>query len=118
MPNNTIEQYNFYVFFPGGYKNRVSDVIKDIIDIFVMKKNDREKVYLGTLYTSSMVNDIFQSGELFIAERNMIIIKDLNRSTVYKAIEKIIDDNYLDNILSYDEYVNIFETKDIRYDLL
>lgn len=116
--NHPYDFYDFYIFFPGGYENRVSNVNKDIVDIFVIRKNNLKKVYLGTLYTIDIINDIFRSGDLFVTEKNMIIISDLNRSTIYQSIAQIIDDDYLENILSYEKYSDIFENNELRDDLL
>lgn len=119
MENKIYNNYNFYIFFSAGYENRVSDVEKDIVDIFVVDKRDFSKVYIGTLYTLKVINEIIETENNFIIEKNIVIIKNLYRETIYHCVKHLFDNKIIDAIFSeIGSYESVFGVNEIRYDLL
>lgn len=117
--NKLYLKYDFYIFFPGGYKNRVSDVEKDISDIYVVEKKDLSVVFIATLYTIELLKEMFNNGEPFVAEKGMIIIKNLEKETIYECVKQLFNEDSFNNIfLNIGDYKTTFSTKDLRYDLL
>ncbi|MEN4758932.1 hypothetical protein ABEG63_01210 [Chryseobacterium sp. C39-AII1] len=117
--SNLDSNYDFYVLFPGKYNNRVKDIEKDIIDIFVIKKTNLSLVYTASLYTIKILNEMFNNGYIYISEKGMVVIRDLERKTIYQCIDEMINEENFQNVFyEIGSYNTVFGVDNFRYDLL
>ncbi|TFF34242.1 hypothetical protein [Mucilaginibacter psychrotolerans] len=92
------------IFLPVGYD--IKDVNNDNTDINVVLPNN--KVYFGTLFTQKNIQVLMEKDEqIFFWSTDMVIVKDLSKSTIHKAIQELFDTNYLTHAFS--EIGNISE---------
>ncbi len=83
---------NFKIKFPGGY--RVSDIENDNLDVNVILPGG--EVYFGCLFTLANIRQLMeQEGDHAFWATDMIVVSNLTRQTISKAIQELIDDGYL-----------------------
>lgn len=88
---------DFKIVFPIGYQ--VSDVFDDNLDINIVFENG--DVFFGTLFTLSNVEKIMSNeNEDHFWSTDMLIVRNLELSTIKKAINKIVYENYEEEIFS------------------
>lgn len=82
----------YKVLFPTGYQ--VEDVLNDNMDVHIVTA--KSDVFFGTLFTAVNVQELIakQGGSYFWAT-DMVIVKNLEKETIKKAIDEIIADGYL-----------------------
>jgi hypothetical protein len=98
------QMLEFKIIFPTGYK--ILDINSDNIDINVVLPNG--EVYFGTLFTNTNIKYLMnQERQHYFWATDMIIIEDLSKETIYKAIEELIESNYLSQALTK---IGIIET--------
>ena len=87
----------FKILFPTGYQ--IKDIYDDNIDINIVTSN--QDVFFGTLFTLPNINKLSKSdGHAYFWATDMVILRDLNKSTIKEAISQIINDHYLSIIFS------------------
>jgi hypothetical protein len=83
----------FKIIFPSGYD--VKNINNDNIDINVVLPNER--VYFATLFTLQNIQMLMQSSELsYFWSTDMIIVKNLEKETIKKAVTQIIAEFHLE----------------------
>ena len=113
--------FDFFISFPGGY--RISNIMNDNADIYIVLKNNYSIVYSTTVFTLENIKMIMENNdERWFWSNNFFIVKDLSRETIYKSVDEILKDESLDidTIFSKikETFFNLVESKEIREDLL
>ena len=76
------------IFLPVGYD--IKDVSNDNTDVNVVLPNN--KVYFGTLFTQKNIQVLMEKDkQSFFWSTNMVIVKDLSRPTIHRAIQELFD---------------------------
>lgn len=87
---------SFKVICPGGYT--VEDMYNDNIDVNIILPDER--IFFATFFTIINIQDLMQKDELkeYFWATDMVIVKDLGKETLRKAISKIIEEGYTETI--------------------
>lgn len=87
----------FKIISPGGYS--VSDVLNENIDINVILED--EVVYFATCFTPLNIETLLlkEEKEVYFWATDMLIVKDLKKSTIREAVSQIIEDDLTEKIL-------------------
>lgn len=87
----------YKILYVNGY--RVKDILNDNLDVFVAFENG--KVFVGTMYTLLNIRSIMRhNNEIYFWGSDMIILEDLDRLTIQKAIKEMIKDGYFESAFS------------------
>ena len=87
----------FKIRFPGGYD--IEDVFNDNIDLNVVLQDKR--VFFATAYTIKNIEYLLEKDQdIYFWSTDMFIIKDLEKITIKKSIEKIIENDFFESIFS------------------
>ncbi len=85
----------FKIIFPAGYI--VKDIANDNIDINVILSDGT--VYFGTLFTLANIQYLLsETTQVYFWSTNMLIVKDLSKSTIRYSISQVLQDEYFDVI--------------------
>lgn len=86
----------FKILFPSNYQ--INDVLNDNIDVHVVLKNG--DVFFGTVFTILNIQDLMSSDaeRSYFWSTNMIILKNLTKGAILKAIDEVITNGYLEHI--------------------
>lgn len=110
----------FKLRFPSGY--RVKDIGNDNLDVHVITPDD--KVYFGTLFTMVNIKELMaKEDSCYFWATDMIVVKSLSYDVLHEAIQKMIDDGYLNKAFSvigtvssiYTEYDNFEQVPFMRF---
>lgn len=84
------------VRFPTGYQ--VEDVFNYNLDFHLILENG--KVFYGTFFTLDNIHSLMKANQLvyFWAE-DMVIMENLRKETLRKALDNIMDDGFMKMIL-------------------
>lgn len=105
----------FKVFFPGSYD--VKDVYNDNHDLNIILEDGR--VFFATFFTPENINNLIKKEEFeyFFWAVDMCAIRDLKKSTIRKAVEKIIDYGIFENVFDQIGTIDtVFKHRKITYD--
>jgi len=81
----------FKISFPSGYN--IENISNDNIDMMVAFED--ETVYYATLFTVSNIQELIEKdNDVYFWAQNMFVVKDLSTTTIRKAVEKSIIDEY------------------------
>jgi hypothetical protein len=86
---------NFKIVFPAGYQ--IKNYYNDNLDVNIIL--DSDKVFFGTLFTPMNI-DFLIKGDIFFWATDMLVVRDLKKNTIRRAITKIINEGHLSNIFS------------------
>jgi hypothetical protein len=87
----------FKLIYPSGYK--IEDVLNDNIDINIITEDGN--VFFGTFFTQLNIDYLMlKESEHYFWATDMIIIKDLQKTTIINVIKKIIVEGYLGQIFT------------------
>ncbi len=88
---------NFKIIFPTGHQ--VTDLQNDNLDINVVLPTG--EVYWGCLFTLANIKLLMEreAGHFFWAA-DMVIVQDLQKETIYKAIRELLEAGHLQSALS------------------
>ncbi len=110
---------NYKIRFPSGYQ--VSDPLNDNIDLNIFFPNG--DVYFGTLVAAGNIPFLMEKNkEIYFWMTDMLIVKDLSRHTMRKAIGQVIEGEFFDKVFSkigvigvdvYTEYSSYDEIEDM-----
>ncbi|TSD64541.1 hypothetical protein FFF34_011555 [Inquilinus sp. KBS0705] len=85
----------------------ITDINNDNIDIYVVFPDDR--VFVGSLFTQTNIQHLMDKEQQdFFWASDMIIVKDLNKSTIHKTVEDLISLDYLKS--AFTEVGNVTQT--------
>jgi hypothetical protein len=85
----------FKIRFPSGYV--VNDIQNYNIDVNVFFSSG--EVFFGTLFTLPNIKDLLANGkESYFWSTDMLIVKDLSKTTIRDAISQTIVDEYFESI--------------------
>ncbi|MDO6433019.1 hypothetical protein Q4E93_20595 [Flavitalea sp. BT771] len=84
----------FKCHFPAGYT--ATNISNDNIDINVVTED--ENVYFATLFTLENIHSLMAKDESpYFWATNMLIVKDLSLYSIRSAIDRIVNDGYLES---------------------
>jgi hypothetical protein len=87
----------FKIVFPDGYT--ITNINNDNIDVNVVLPNG--EVYFGTLFTKDNIKYLMdKEGEHYSWATDMLVVKDLSIEKIYKALEELINADYLSQALT------------------
>lgn len=87
----------FKIVFPAGYI--VDDVVNDNLDIRII--TDDGNVYFATVFTpQNVVALMLKDGGCHFWATDMVIVIDLEKQTIRRAIGEMIDEGYLEEALT------------------
>lgn len=89
---------NFKIHFPVYYQ--VSDIHNDNMDLHVVLEDGR--VFFGTFFTLQNIQDLMTKNRtVYFWAEDMVVVEDLSRETIRKVVRQIINDEYIDEALSF-----------------
>ena len=89
----------FKVRYPAGYTNNVKDITNDNMDINVVFSNGT--VHFATIFTIKNIQELMSKDNgLYFWAMDMVIVIDLERNTIRKAIGDMIKDGYFYEMFS------------------
>ena len=87
----------YKIKFPSGYQG--VDLHNDNVDVNLIFPDG--KVYFATLFTLENISSLMnKENSSFFWASDMVILKDLKQETIYKALDELIEKDYLSLILS------------------
>jgi hypothetical protein len=102
----------FKVRFPGGYQ--VDDIFNDNIDLNVILPDGR--VFFATAFTILNIQYLIEKDQdIYFWATDMFVVKDLEKITIKKSIEKIIADDYFEMIFCKIGYLETVYSDDLAY---
>ena len=87
----------FKIVFPSGYQ--VENIEDDNTDINIILCDGT--VFFSTFFTLKNIQRILDADEgVYFWATDMVILRDLERTTIVTAVQRIIEDDYLDSACS------------------